>query len=847
MSDNDRKNPEEMKQDHEHYDPVERLTQIFNSNLENKKKNAQNPDSSLKSEHLESENSGDSSSFDLPFLEEITENNLVGELPFDDNEQWAPQLDTDNQNYRNVAEYSPHNEEQILNTLSPLPIPSSQTTQNTSETVNINSSFETNNFNAQIQNSFPDEVSTQSRYISSNAALYKEAKTPLQMQDQQSDIYSVKPKYAYQKNTYNTSVNYSYERPTTQQNFVEDRQVNIPISSTDTRIFSSSVNTVSNINSATMDKSTNVSSMMDSSPTDKSVSLEDFSQEQHIINHNETEPLKEDNETKYSLYNNAQIQYTKNDNHSIKNNSQNNEQREQHNQNNLNYTQSSLKTFNIAQTNSFPIENSSHSDNSPPNVDTYKFAEEIVEQTEPIMVSEVSYEEPKYDVSNDGLEKEFTDVFGVGSTITKNFSQKQQSEVFYPAKKNLTANLHINTQEPNTNYSSPENGKHYYSSFPEDSQYGYANEIPANTLENSSPKSFSIVGILSKSLAFLILAAIGLVSYVHFFMLSDTNESPNIIRADNTPFKVKPEITESESNITQNLDLYKQITEKNEKQENAQQFLFDNSEAPKDLTVLNKKGSENPTASSLNEAPSEDLTALNKKEPENPTTSPLNEAYVEDAITAALNHTVPTHEVKTVVVKPDGTIVVNPVHYKNEEPFAQSEVTKKTVSEQSQKQSSVSSQLPDVKNNENNQEKTQHTPTTDIDHIITESNAISTIQEKTRNSLIPIPLPAQLNSKIPMPTSAHSNSSGQTAVQNGEKYYVQLSSQPTPELAQNSLRKIKSKFGSIIGSRPLNIQSALISGKGTYYRVRIQTQNRNEAVSLCENIKQSGGSCFITN
>ncbi|MDD9334243.1 MAG: SPOR domain-containing protein, partial [Bartonella sp.] len=49
-----------------------------------------------------------------------------------------------------------------------------------------------------------------------------------------------------------------------------------------------------------------------------------------------------------------------------------------------------------------------------------------------------------------------------------------------------------------------------------------------------------------------------------------------------------------------------------------------------------------------------------------------------------------------------------------------------------------------------------------------------------------------------------------------------------------------------IGPRPLNIQSALISGKGTYYRVRIQTQNRNEAINLCEDIKSSGGSCFIT-
>ncbi|MDD9329074.1 MAG: hypothetical protein PV354_01210, partial [Bartonella sp.] len=269
MSDNDRKNPEKIKQDHEHYDPVERLTQIFNSNLENKKKNAQDAKSSLKSKHLESEDSGDSSSFDLPFLEDITENNLAGELPFDDNEQWNPQLNTDNQNYRNVVEHSPHidnNEEQILNTLSPLPIPSSQTIQDSSETVNISSSLETNNFHAQMQNSFPDEVSAQSGYIS-NAALYKEAETPLQMKEQQSDIYSVKPKYAYQNNTYNTSVNYSYERPAAQQNFVEDHQVDIPISSTDTRIFSSSANTISNINSATIDESTNVSSTMDSSLT----------------------------------------------------------------------------------------------------------------------------------------------------------------------------------------------------------------------------------------------------------------------------------------------------------------------------------------------------------------------------------------------------------------------------------------------------------------------------------------------------------------------------------------------------------------------------------------------------
>ncbi|WP_407966172.1 SPOR domain-containing protein [Bartonella sp. C271] len=833
MSDNDRKNPEEMKQDHEHYDPLERLTQIFNSNLEDKQKNFQHTQSSLKSENLAPQTSDVSSStnsFDLPFMEDITESNSAGELPFDDSEQWSPQLNVNNQNHTNVVEHPLHtdnHEEKILDTLSPLPIPNTQATGDRSESANVNSSFETNNFNTQTQNSFPDEVSAQSGYTS-NAALYKETKTPLQTNEQQPDIYNLKPKYAYQKNTYNTSINYSYEMPTAQQKFVKNHDADIPISSTDTGALSSSANAISNINSVTMDESTNVASTMVSSGTDKSVSLEDFSQEEHIINHHETETSKEDNITKSSLYNNVQIQYTKND-------SKNNKQREQYNQNNSNYTHTSLETLNIAQTDSFPVGNPPYSYNSPPNVDTYKFAEEIVERTEPIMVSDVAYEEPKYDVPNDGLEKEFTDVFGLGSNITKNFSQKQQSEAFYSDTKNLTADLHINTQEQNTSYSFPDNGTHHSSSFPKDSQYGYAHEIPANTLANSSLKGFTIGGILSKSLAFLILAAIGLFSYVHFFMLSDTNESPNIIRADNTPFKVKPEITESEDNITHNLDLYKQITEKNEKQENAQQFLFDKSEAPEDLTALNQQKAEK-----------------NKQATENPTSSSLNKAYVEDAITAALNHTVPTHEVKTVVVKPDGRTVLAPVHYTNEEPFAQSEITNKSEPEQSQKQSSVSSQSSDVKNNEkkhsfSNSEKTQHTLITDVDHIITESNAISAVQEKTRNSSIPIPSSAQLNSKIPMPTSSHSNPLKQTTVQNEEKYYVQLSSQPTHELAQNSLRKIKSKFGSIIGPRPLNIQSALISGKGTYYRVRIQTQNRNEAVSLCEDIKQSGGSCFITN
>ncbi|AQX27922.1 MULTISPECIES: SPOR domain-containing protein [unclassified Bartonella] len=835
MSDNDLKNPEEAKRDHEHYDPLEKLKQIFNSNLENEKKNAQHAQSLLKSEHSVPQVSEDSSSFNLPFLEDINENNLGGELPFDDNEQWNAQLNTNNQNHMDMvknfavnrsnqniffskAEYSPHinsNEEKFLNTLSPLPIPNAQAIGNRSDPVNISSSSEEGNFNPKIRNSFPDGLDPRSSDIFT-AALHKETDPPSPVNVQQTEVYSTQPEYNYQKNTYKTSVNYSYEIPTSQQN----------IAPTNEHTLLSSSNKTSNINSTAINELTNIASTVNSSQTDKFVNLEDFSQEKHIINVPEKQNLKqESNIAKTSVYNNAQIQYTRNDIHNTQDISKNNEQKKQYNQNDFNYTSPPLGTFDNGQMGSFSMENLTHSDNSPPNVDTYKFAEEIVEKTEPVMVSAVSYEEPKYDVP---LEKEFSDVFSIGNTITENFSQKQRSEAFYPAKQNLMTDLNINTQEKNTNYSSTENGKLYSSSFPENSQYGYANETPTSTLTDSSLKSFTIGRLLTKSIIFLILATIGLVSYIYFFISSDRNEDLNIIRADNTPFKVKPEITESENNITHNLDIYKQITEKNTKQENTQQFLFDNSEAPENLTELNKKVTESSSS------------------------SPLDEAYVEDAIAAALNHIIPTQEVNTVVVKSDGTIVKTSNDHTDEKTVAQYEITNNVIPEQSQKQLSVSSQSSATKKNETEQsftdrEKTKHTLITDSSYVATENNSVSSIKEKMRDSFIPVPSPSHLNSKAPIPNSSNLDSSRQTTMQNGERYYVQLSSQPTPELAQNSLRKIKSKFGSVIGSRSLNIQSALISGKGTYYRIRVQTQNRDEAVSLCEAIRQSGGSCFITN
>lgn len=75
-------------------------------------------------------------------------------------------------------------------------------------------------------------------------------------------------------------------------------------------------------------------------------------------------------------------------------------------------------------------------------------------------------------------------------------------------------------------------------------------------------------------------------------------------------------------------------------------------------------------------------------------------------------------------------------------------------------------------------------------------------------------------------------------------FYMQISSQPTKEAAEQSMRAAKKYLSDDI-ARKMLIVSAVIPDKGTYYRVRVPAANRDEAVRLCEDYKQAGGNCFV--
>lgn len=835
MSDNDRKNPHETKQDHEPHDPLERLTRIFNPPKQSGNKNEH---SSLETDRLASHSKTSSydDNFDLSFLEEELENNLTRDFPFDDQKkQWnlhttskatAPniaQTDSFNhsrQNNLSSEKYSSptnHDEEQILDALSPLPIQKNQSPQQKKTATSSHPFFEKSNLISQSEseNFFFDKSESRENKRSETESIEPTnhfSKTT----SQRTKTENIQKTYDDNQNFYDTVINrpYAYDVSTDKENWIPKDHtpkdhMDISSYSKEDEFFPSS-NLVSERQNTARNQITNdFSSPLDSTHVDRQSYLKESSQEDYTTNY---PYFFEENPSQQETYSEKVPPYNKAENIS------NTDKEISYNPNNLDEFFSSSEPLNTKQTDSSFAHNYTHRNTPPPNVDTYKFSEEIVEKTGPIMVPEVPYEAPEYDVPKGGLEEEFADVLNVGNVPKDDFSQKQQKnesfdEIFHQTMQSSKEGGAINSKEQNANYFSSANMEYNSPSFSENSPYTRSDEIPAHPSTPPPLKSPIFGKIFIKGIFLFILIAIGFAGYSHFFMPSQKNEETVIIHADNTPFKFTPETTETKNDVAHNLDVYKQTTEQNEKQENTQQFLIDKSEQPENLEEFNPKESPNLSSSSS------------------------TESDIEDAVTQAIDHTIPTREVQTVIVNQDGTVTLAPAHQTESKPTAQSAETIDQIPDEFQESSVVSSHDSD-----RNDQESDHDLKNDIDKIIAENSSSASIEEK----FIPIPSHAERNAEIETHTASRPTSPNRVAPQNSEGYYVQLSSQPTPELARDSLKNMKSKFGFLIGTRPLNIQPAFIPGKGTFYRVRIQTQNRNEALILCETIKSSGGSCFIT-
>jgi cell division septation protein DedD len=106
-------------------------------------------------------------------------------------------------------------------------------------------------------------------------------------------------------------------------------------------------------------------------------------------------------------------------------------------------------------------------------------------------------------------------------------------------------------------------------------------------------------------------------------------------------------------------------------------------------------------------------------------------------------------------------------------------------------------------------------------------------------------LDSNASARQPAPTPVVPQNTGSTNAASG--YLVQLSAQRSEDQALAAFNGMKAQFPSLLGDYQPSIQRADLGSRGIYYRVRVGPMSSQGAANeFCEQLKSSGGNCFVT-
>lgn len=226
-------------------------------------------------------------------------------------------------------------------------------------------------------------------------------------------------------------------------------------------------------------------------------------------------------------------------------------------------------------------------------------------------------------------------------------------------------------------------------------------------------------------------------------------------------------------------------------------------------------------------------------------------------------------EVRTVIVRPDGTIVKSSQgnsDSNNQLGSVDQQMMASTPSEQAMSQSLNStpggglqgangssqlagdgvttSTLPKRKPNGLTSQQASLAPTTQPVATTPVQPAVvaPAVRNSTNQPLSLLPpasgVPAVSQPTAPAPTASNSGGVG--------GYTVQVTSQRTPEQARASYSNIQSRLAGVLGNYQPDIKRADLGSKGVYYRVRVGSfSDRSGAINFCQSIKAAGGDCLV--
>ncbi|WP_306148686.1 MULTISPECIES: SPOR domain-containing protein [unclassified Roseibium] len=109
--------------------------------------------------------------------------------------------------------------------------------------------------------------------------------------------------------------------------------------------------------------------------------------------------------------------------------------------------------------------------------------------------------------------------------------------------------------------------------------------------------------------------------------------------------------------------------------------------------------------------------------------------------------------------------------------------------------------------------------------------------------------PLNLSQPASAPAPATTAAPAATTVGTGSipagTYIVQVTSQRSASAASDAYSSLQRRYPSIIGNVNAVIVAADLGDRGVFYRARIPTGSRDEAIRLCEQLQGAGGDCFV--
>ncbi len=329
-----------------------------------------------------------------------------------------------------------------------------------------------------------------------------------------------------------------------------------------------------------------------------------------------------------------------------------------------------------------------------------------------------------------------------------------------------------------------------------------------------------------------------------------SNGAPVIISADNDPMKVVPENPGGRVVPNQDKAVYDRVAG-GSAADPKQPALISSNEQPVDVVQRTLIPEQLPLEGE-NDA---DMEAAGTPvgETEDPRLLSPEEKAAQNEGSAATG--VSPRKVRTMIVKPDGTLVAQEVEVPAAQP-PKADKVEELAAPQTVKPGEgapaviAASRVPVAPEQAQPQANTpaaaakpaaqSAAPLPAARPSSQPANVVATVtnQGNVRPATAPAqPQAAQQQTAAATPAATSTPSAG--------GYYIQIASLPSQAEAQKSYQNMSAKFGSVIGGRGVDIKAAEIAGKGTFYRVRIPAGDKNEAVALCEKFRSAGGSCLV--